>query len=125
MPTVRQRVPPSPESSTEQSSQPTESVTQTLIDEYEVMYSSNRFHPRIWLKNSGRYIGQLIFMPNGTDLPQDFVNQGTIWLHYHQEDFKNALDLLRNEKPMYLLFLGSGSENGIKTTQEQVGEGES
>jgi hypothetical protein len=42
------------------------------------------------------------------------------------DDFENAIDLLRNEKPMYLLYSGSGGgfENGLKTTPEPVGEGE-
>ncbi|HET7208309.1 MAG TPA: hypothetical protein VFI95_17165 [Terriglobales bacterium] len=41
----------------------------TQIDEYEVMYSANKFAPRIWLKNTGKYIGQLIFQPNGRRFP--------------------------------------------------------
>jgi hypothetical protein len=47
-------------------------------------------------------------------------------LYYHLDDCQNAIDLLRNESPMYLLYSGSGSgfENGIKTIQEVVGEGE-
>ncbi len=35
-------------------------------------------------------------------------------------DFENAIDLLRNEKPMYLIWSGPNSENGIKTTVETV-----
>jgi hypothetical protein len=37
-----------------------------------------------------------------------------------------VIDLLRNEKPMFLLFSGSGGgfENGIKTTPEPLGEAE-
>jgi hypothetical protein len=44
----------------------------------------------------------------------------------HLDDFQDTLDLLRNEKPMYLLFTGAGpgNENGIKTTPEVVGEEE-
>jgi hypothetical protein len=96
------------------------------IEEYEVMYSANKFPPRIWLKSEGRGIGQLIFMPNGTTLPQDKVVGDRIWLYYHLEDFKNTIDLLRNENPVYLLSAGEGpgNENGIKTTLEPVGEGE-
>ena len=99
----------------------------TKIDEYEVMYSANQFPPRIWLKNGGKFIGQLIFRPNGAALPPDSLSGGQANLNYHLDDFQNTLDLLRNEKPMYLLFVGSGggNENGIKTTQETVGEGES
>ncbi len=98
----------------------------TTIDEYEVMYSANKFFPRIWLKNGGKYIGQLIFHPDGSVLPPDGMSGGQVNLHYHLEDFDNAIDLLRNEKPMYLLYAGSGPgfENGIKTTAEAVGEGD-
>lgn len=98
----------------------------TKIKEYEVMYSANRFAPRIWLKNGGKYIGQLIFKPNGSTLPLDTMAGGQVNLYYHLDDFQNALDLLRNESPMYLLYSGSGGgfENSIKTIQEAVGEGE-
>ena len=98
----------------------------TQIDEYEVMYSANTFPPRIWLKHAGKYIGQLIFYPNGSALPPDGVSGGQINLSYHLANFENAIDLLRNEKPMYLLYSGSGPgfENGIKTTAEPLGEEE-
>jgi hypothetical protein len=98
----------------------------TKIEEYEVMYSANTFAPRIWLKSGGKYIGQLIFKSDGSALPQDTMSGGQVNLYYHLEDFDNAIDLLRNEKPMYLLYSGSGTgfENGIKTSPEPVGEGE-
>lgn len=98
----------------------------TKIDTYEVLYSANKFPPRIGLKAGSAYIGQLIFMPNGSALPQDGLASGQVQLYYHLDDFQNAIDLLRNESPMYLLYSGSGGgfENGIKTTQEAVGEGE-
>lgn len=98
----------------------------TKIDAYEVMYSANSFVPRIWLKNGGKYIGQLIFKPNGSALPADNMQGLQVNLYYHLDDFQNTIDLLRNEAPMFLLFSGSGGgfENGIKTTEELVGEGE-
>lgn len=98
----------------------------TKIDSYEVMYSANTFVPRIWLKSGNKGIGQLIFQPNGSPLPVDTMVNGQVNLHYHLADYANAIDLLRNEKPMYLLYSGSGGgfENGIKTTEEVVGEGE-
>lgn len=97
----------------------------TKIDQYEVMYSANKFPRRIWLKAAGKGIGQLIFMPNGAALPPD-SSSGGVNLYYHLDDYANVIDLLRNEQPMYLLYVGSGSgfENGIKTTAEAVGEGE-
>lgn len=98
----------------------------TQIDEYQVMYSSNQFPPRIWLKNGGKGIGQLIFRPNGSALPSDTESGDAVNLYYRLDEFRNVLDLLRNESPMYLLYSGSGGgyENGIVTTQEAVGEGE-
>ena len=99
----------------------------TQITEYLVQYSANKFPPRIGLKNGAKFIGQLIFMPNGAALPPDSTSGSQANLHYHLDDFANTLELLRNEAPMYLLFVGTGggNENGIKTTPEAVGEGES
>ena len=98
-------------------------ATLIKIDEYEVMYSSNKFPPRIWLKSAGKFIGQLIFKPDGSALPADNNTSG-VNLYYHLVDYKKTLDLLRNEKPVYLLWSGATSENGIKTTAEPVGENE-
>jgi hypothetical protein len=98
----------------------------TRIDTYEVFYSANSFSPRIALKNAGTYIGQLVFLPNGSTLPADTSAKGVATLYYHLGHYQNAIDLLRNEKPMYLYYNGSGGgfENGIKTMVEKVGEGE-
>jgi hypothetical protein len=99
----------------------------TKIESYEVMYSANSFVPRIWLLGAGNTsIGTLMFMPDGTDLPPDNMLNGHVVLYYHLANFQHALDLLRNEAPMYLLYNGTGGgfENGIKTTEENVGEGE-
>jgi hypothetical protein len=99
-------------------------ATITKIDEYEVMYSSNKFPPRIWLKSAGKFIGQLIFKADGTALPADAMAGTQVNLYYHLQDFANIVDMLRNEKPVYILWAGPTSENGIKTTPEVVGEGE-
>jgi hypothetical protein len=96
----------------------------TKIDDYEVMYSSNTFPPRIWLKNAGKFIGQLIFQADGTALPQDSVVAGQANLYYHLENLDDMLDLLRNDEPLFLLFSGSGPgfENGIMTSETPPGK---
>ena len=98
----------------------------TRIDDFEVLYASNSFVPRIWLLSDGHFIGQLVFMPNGSSLPPDAQTGSQINLYYHQEDYANALDLLRSDSPTYLLFAGTGpgNENGILTAEEVVGAGE-
>ncbi len=101
-------------------------MPQMRVDAYEVLYSANGFSPRIALKNAGNYIGQLLFLPDGAAQPADTVVNKQAQLHYHLGDFRNVVDLLRNEKPIYMYYNGSGSgfENGIRTMSERVGEGE-
>src|SRR4030095_7960607 len=101
-------------------------MAQMRIDAYEVLYSANGFVPRIALKHAGNYVGQMLFMPNGAALPADTVVNNQAQLHYPLDDFQNAIDLLRNEKPIYMYYNGAGGgfENGIKTMNEKVGEGE-
>ncbi len=91
----------------------------TLINDYEVMYSANTFPPRIWLVNSGKFIGQLIFHPDGTVLPPETMVSGQAQVQYHLEDFANCAAILRNEKTVYLLYSGSGPgfENGLLTSE--------
>ncbi|HEY6414522.1 MAG TPA: hypothetical protein VIX42_12605 [Edaphobacter sp.] len=95
----------------------------TLINDYEVMYSANTFPPRIWLLSAGKFIGQLIFHPDGSALPPDSLSGGQVNLQYHLEDFQNCAAILRNEKTVYLLFNGSGPgfENGLMTSQVPPG----
>ena len=95
----------------------------TLINDYEVIYSANAFPPRIGLVNSGKFIGQLIFHPNGAALPPDGVIGGQITLQYHLDDFENCFAVLRNEKTVYLLYNGSGPgfENGLVTAETVPG----
>ena len=98
----------------------------TRVDAYEVFYSANSSPPRIALKGAGNYIGMMVFLPEGATCPADTVVKGQVVLHYHLSHYAHAIDLLRNEKPIYLYYNGSGSgfENGIKTMVEKVGEGE-
>lgn len=98
----------------------------TKIDQYLVQYSSNTFSRRIGLKSGATYIGQLVFMANGSVLPADKMLGTQAQLYYHLEDYMNCIDLLRNETPVYLLWTGAGpgNENGIRTGEEAIGEGE-
>ena len=50
----------------------------TQITEYQVQYSANKFPPRLWLKNGANFIGQLIFMPDGSALPADGESGGQV-----------------------------------------------
>jgi len=70
-------------------------------------------------------LGQCVFLPNGTTLPQDFLApNGQANVHYHLDDFANVIDLLRHEKPVFFRFVASGAENGLVTRVEPGGEQE-
>jgi hypothetical protein len=98
-------------------------MTTTKIEQYEVMYSSNTFPPRIWLYGGGRNLGQLIFMPDGSTLPVDTINNNQVNLYYHLENLETMLALFRGEKTLYILWNGSGAgfENGIQTAEQLLG----
>jgi hypothetical protein len=95
-------------------------VINTKIDEYEVAYSMRSYFPRIWLKSNKKVVGQLVFRANGSDLPFASMDKDQVQLYYHLEDYANTIDFLRNEKPVYLFYTGSGegNENGIKMTSD-------
>lgn len=90
--------------------------TTTKIDKYLIHYSTGTFAPRIGLFAAGKLIGQLNFKEDGATLPADDIKDGIPWLWYHKHDFANIVDILRNEKPAYIYYngTGGGSENGIK-----------
>ena len=99
----------------------------TQITSYVMIYSANAFPPRLVLKNGINFIGQAVFYPNGAVLPADFQRPaGQVEIHYHLDDYQNVMDLLRNEKPVYLNYNGSGPgfENNLRTDPEPIGEGE-
>jgi hypothetical protein len=100
------------------------------IDEYFIEYSSNN-PPEINLSSASKCVGKLVFKPNGSILPPPTNPNGIVTLYYHLEDFQNIIDVLRNEKPVWLSFasitspVGSGtSYGGIRTGKEPIGEGE-
>ena len=98
-------------------------ATVTKSDHYEVMYSANKFPPRIWLYGGGKPLGQLIFMPDGATLPNDTIVSNQVNLYYHLENLETMITLFRGEKTLYVLWSGSGPgfENGIQTTQQVLG----
>jgi hypothetical protein len=50
---------------------------------------------------------------------------GKYLLHYRYADLDDLVDMLRNEKPIYLLWVPEGTNNSrISTVAEAVGEGE-
>jgi hypothetical protein len=74
-----------------------------------------------------RLIGAAYFHRHATTLPVTDTRKssGYISCHYLAEDYPQVIDLLRNEKPVYVEFdVHLGNMANIRTSAEPVGEGE-
>lgn len=72
-------------------------------------------------------IGAAYFHRSPATLPVTDTRKssGYISCHYLAEDYPQIIDLLRNEKPVYVEFdLHLGNMSNIRTSAEPVGEGE-
>lgn len=95
-----------------------------LVDGYSVIYSSRDGTRRISLRRGVQYVASLFFYADSAALPTDSLTDGQIALFYRLRDFANIMDLLRNEKPLYVWYSGPNDSNGLWTGDEPVGEAE-
>ncbi len=98
------------------------------IKRYEYYIFSSRApspaHSVILLYGDQGYIGGAFFSNSDEPLkPAEKFPSGVYGLYYRQADLPIIVDLLRNEKPVFLIF-GGGNNSRISTSQEPVGEGE-
>ena len=107
----------------------------TEITKYDVAYYAGGrnaaafpYRAIIGLRNdSDRLIGAAYFHHNTTTMPVADTQKATGYIscHYLAEDYPQVLDLLRNEKPVYVEFeVRPGNIANIRTSAEPVGEGE-
>lgn len=105
------------------------------IKKYDVAYyaggrnaASYPYRAIIGLRNdSDALVGAAYFHHNMTTMPVADTHRagGLISCHYPAEDYPQVLDLLRNEKPVYVEFeVRPGNIANIRTSAEPVGEGE-
>lgn len=105
------------------------------IKKYDVAYYAGGqnavgypYRAIIGLRNdSDGLIGAAYFHHNRATMPMADTQKasGYISCHYLAEDYPQVLDLLRNEKPVYLEFeVRPGNMANIRTSAEPVGEGE-
>jgi len=77
--------------------------------------------------DSDRLIGAAYFHQNSSTMPNGDTHNasGYISCHYLATDYPQILDILRNEKPVYVEFVSKGGNlANIRTSAEPVGEGE-
>jgi hypothetical protein len=79
-------------------------------------------------KKDGALLGAVYFHDNPENMPDsdNLSASGYVSCHLSIEHFPKILDLLRNEKPVYLEYVGGPWKHArISTSLEPVGEGES
>ena len=105
------------------------------IKKYDVAYyaggknvSGYPYRAIIGLRDeSDGLIGAAYFHHTAATMPNADTQKGTGYIscHYTVEHYSQILDLLRNEKPVYVEFEGHlGNMANIRTSAEVVGEGE-
>jgi hypothetical protein len=78
-------------------------------------------------RDDGSLLGAAYFHRSPDTMPNTDhrSSSGYVYCHYRWEDFPQVLDLLRNEKPVYLRYVGGGwNLASIDTSLEPIGEGE-
>ena len=84
-------------------------------------YQTNR--AQIALYNaSDKTVAYLRFNDPGMFFESDSESGGIIRMHLPSAMFENVLDVLRNEKPVYIYF--AQNRGFLSTSKEPVGEGE-
>ncbi len=104
-----------------------------LIKRYQVRHYSNvkgfdhTTRAMVWLfGKTDNLIGILRFKIDPADVVPDHGSSGggIIHLNYPPESFPEVIDLLRNERPLYLDFADEPGYGVISTRPEPVGEEE-
>jgi hypothetical protein len=94
------------------------------IDAYVIKYRSsengNTISPEILLLKGSQYVGKLTFKKGA----KTEINRNRLRVNYPQNSFSSIVDILRNEKPLFLTVFSDLREGELSTTHEPVGEGE-
>jgi hypothetical protein len=84
-------------------------------------YQTNRAQIALY-GTSGSTVAFLRFNDPGMTFEEDYESGGIIRMHLPSTMFENVLDVLRNEKPVYIYF--AAGRGFLSTSQEPVGEEE-
>ena len=73
---------------------------------------------------TGNTIGNAVFLDDSETLKESANTNGQVTLYYRISLLPHVIDMLRNEKPVFLLWAGA-QNSCITTSEEPVGEEES
>jgi hypothetical protein len=80
----------------------------------------------IYLFEAGTFRGYAYFYPDGTPLADPVIDStnGAVFVHFNLSQLYGALQMLREEKPLYLYEFGitnAGLMSGVEPTGEEEG----
>jgi hypothetical protein len=79
----------------------------------------------IMINSETEFLGYLNFMTDGAPLPGPEKKDGIYTYSFHYKDLPVIVDMLRNEKPVFLFYIEGDKKNcRISTSMQPVGEGE-
>jgi len=84
-------------------------------------YQTNRVQIALY-DNKDKTVAYIRFNDPGMLFENDYQSGGIIRMHLPSAMFQNVLDVLRNEKPVYIYF--AQNRGFLSTSKEPVGEGE-
>ena len=101
------------------------------ITSYRLSRMTNYANVRgvIWLYSGDEAFARLEF--RATSVPKKLTVQDygggkeVLWVYYPIEAFADVVDILRNEKPVYLTYEKTSGYARVETGDEPTGEGES
>ena len=79
---------------------------------------------RIDLYLSAANVGTLLFMKDGQSIPANTIVNGVPRLHYSMRDFPAMMQMIREEKPLFVNLNEANGIGSISTSDEPVGEQE-
>ena len=84
-------------------------------------YQDTRAEIALYDKNNN-VVGFIRFIDSGMKFEKDYISMDIIRMHLPSNMFINVIDILRNEKPIYIHF--TANRGFLTTSKEPVGEEE-
>lgn len=96
------------------------------FDKYSVLFYGssagyNNFRAQIQLFNAATPVGYVRFVVSGAAFPADTESGGVVTMHMPESSYASVIDLLRNEKPLLIYYVGGRAFLGTVST-ENTGE---
>ena len=97
-------------------------MTEYPVDNYAIYVVTGTHRTYIKFFESDNFRGTISFYPNDSSLVDaELDSKGRIHLNMRVNRFHPVLDIIRNEKPLFL-FYDSPENAGLRTGRETIGE---